>query len=153
MQITEKKYLELTRELHSVKLELEASLVEQERAAAAGDLSENEEYATSRANSERLNNRKHELEGLLSDAEIVPIDSSPKITIGSTLDVTRVTKDGTSLGETRRFVLESSGDTILSKTLGVESPLGREILNGTAGIYFVHSNGGIYYKVDKVLTV
>lgn len=153
MQITEKKFMELTRELHTVKNALEESLVEQAAAAAAGDLRENEEYETSRANSERLSNRKRELENLLSDADVVQNDNTPRISLGSTVDVTKVNADGTPLSETRRFVLESEGDTVLKRTLGVESPLGKEILNGTNGIYFVHNNGGIYYHVAKVLTV
>lgn len=152
MKLTEKKYTELTRELRVVKDLLEESLAEQEAAAAAGDLRENEEYSTARANSERLNNRKRELEYILSEVEIVPADNSPSIVLGSVIDVTKVTEAGEPLGETRRFTLETEGDTILAGVIGIESPLGREILNGTSGVYFVHSNGGIYYRVDKVLS-
>lgn len=152
MKITEKRYLELTKELRVVQEELTKSLAEQSRAAAFGDLSENEEYSSARANSERLLTRKRDIESELNDAEIVPMDSSPKISLGSTVQVTRVTKDGKPLSDPRQFVLESAGDTILKGILGVNSPLGQEILNGSNGIYFVHNNGGIYYMVEKVLS-
>lgn len=151
MQITESKYIELKKELHAVKQALDASLREQELAASQGDLSENEEYATSRANSERLNNRKHEIENILNEAEVVSNDSSPRISLGSRIRVTRVTKTGEPLAESREFVLDSEGDTILKGVVGVDSPLGKEILNGTDGIYFVHNNGGIYYNVEKIM--
>ena len=153
MKITEKHFLELTRELRTVQDALTKSLEEQSKAASFGDLSENEEYASARANSERLLKRKRDIEYELSDAEIVPMDQSPKISLGSTVKVTKVTKDGTPLAEARQFILESAGDTVLKGILGVNSPLGKEILNGSDGIYFVHTNGGIYYKVEKVLSV
>lgn len=150
MQLTEKKYKSLKAELRIVNEQLEIALQETARAAAAGDLSENEEYATSRANSERLLARKHSLEQDLANAEVVVSDSGPRISLGSMIDVTRVDKNGNALGNTRRFTLETSGDTITAKILGVDSPLGKEILNGTDGIYFIHSNGGIHYRVEKV---
>lgn len=153
MKITEKHFLELTRELRTVQDALTKSLEEQSKAASFGDLSENEEYASARANSERLLKRKRDIEYELSDVEIVPMDQSPKISLGSTVKVTKVTKDGTPLAEARQFILESAGDTVLKGILGVNSPLGKEILNGSDGIYFVHTNGGIYYKVEKVLSV
>ena len=43
MKITEKRFLELTREMRTVQDELSRSLEEQSKAAAFGDLSENEE--------------------------------------------------------------------------------------------------------------
>ena len=106
MKITEKRFLELTREMRTVQDELSRSLEEQSKAAAFGDLSENEEYATARANSERLMKRKRDIEYELSDVEIVPMDQSPKISLGSTVRVTKVSKNGESLGETRQFVLQ-----------------------------------------------
>lgn len=151
MKITEKRYLELTKELQGIKASLESSLEDQAKAAAAGDLSENEEYATARANSERLGKKKRELESLLAEAEVTAIDRSPQIVVGSTVDVTVADSKGNPLGESRRFVLEISGNTVLDGILGVDSPLGREVLNGTDGVYFVHSNGGIYYLVKKVI--
>lgn len=151
MKITEKRFLELTKELRDVKEALEESLKDQAAAAAAGDLSENEEYATARANSERLGNKKREIESIIAEAEVVPVDRSPQISLGSTIEVTRVTADGKPLSEPRTFVLETSGDTILKGVIGVESPLGKEILNGSDGIYFVHNNGGVHYLVKKIM--
>ena len=151
MQITERKLVELKKELNAVSTELEQSLIEQGRAADLGDLRENEEYATAIANSARLSNRKLELEKILDEATVVPSDNSPRISIGSVIDVVRLNKDGTDAGEARRFTLETSGDTVIKKIIGVDSPLGREILNGVSGIYTVQNNGGIKYRVTIVL--
>lgn len=153
MQITEKKFIELKKELEVVSAALEDSLAAQGAAAAQGDLSENEEYATTRANSSRLMARKADLMRLIDEAEVVASDNSPRITIGSTVEVTKVDANDNQIGETRCFVVETSGDTIIKKVLGVDSPLGKEIINGTDGIYTVQNNGGIRYRVHKVLRV
>lgn len=147
MEITESRYIELGKELHEVKLALDASLEEQRVAAALGDLRENEEYAIARANTERLLNRKSELEILLADATVVEADNSHVIGLGSKVRVKRVGSNS----EPRVFKLETSGTTILDGVLGTESPLGKIILNGTDGVYTVHSNGGIDYSVEKVI--
>ena len=153
MQVTEKKFIELKKELAVVTNELETALEAVGNAANLGDLSENEEYATARAAASRLQARKAELIKTLDEAEVIASDNSPRISLGSTVEVTKVNSKGEALGETRTFVLETSGDTVLKKVLGVESPLGKEILNGTDGIYTVQNNGGISYRVKKVLDV
>lgn len=151
MQVTEKKFIEAKKELANVTLALEQSLEEQSRAADAGDLSENEEYATARANSSRLMNRKKELERFIEEAVVVSDDNSPRISLGSKIEVTRVDDNDNPIGETRTFTLEAEGDTILKKVIGVDSPLGKEILNGIDGIYSVQNNGGIRYRVKKII--
>ena len=153
MQITEKKFIELKKELATVSAALEQSLAEQGAAASQGDLSENEEYATARANSSRLMSKKAELEKAIEEAEVVATDNSPRISIGSTVDIVKMDANDNPIGEVRRLVLETNGDTVLKHVLGVESPLGKEILNGTNGIYSVQNNGGIRYKVTKVVGV
>ena len=151
MQITEKKFIEAKKELANVSLALEKSLEEQSKAAAQGDLSENEEYATARANSSRLMNRKKELERVIEEAVIVSDDNSPRIALGSKIEVTRVNEKDEPIAETRTFTLEAEGDTILKKVIGVDSPLGKEILNGVDGVYQVQNNGGIRYYVKKIV--
>lgn len=147
MQITERKYIELSKELRTVTVQIDEALKEVRDAAALGDLKENEEYATARSNSERLINRKSEIESILAEAVVVEADKSPIITIGSTIRVSREDRPGVI----RTFVLENSGNTVLDGILGVDSPLGKEILNGTDGNYYVHVNGGIKYHVEKVI--
>lgn len=150
MEITERNLLALKKELNTVCLDLEESLLAQGKAAELGDLSENEEYATARAASARLMNRKSELEKMISEAVVVPNDNSPRISIGSTVDVVRVNRDDEPIGEPRRFTLEAHGDTVLKRIIGAGSPLGKEIMNGVSGIYTVQNSGGIRYRVIKV---
>lgn len=153
MEITIRKYKEYEKALS----ETIDSLVEvqelQKRAAEQGDLSENEEYSTARAEAERLNGERLRLETLLSEAEIVPEDHSSRITLGSTIEFCKVDEKGNPISELRRLVLESSGDSITQGILGVNSSLGKAILNGTNGIYSVHEQGGIRYQVKKVQNV
>lgn len=149
-RMTERRYLELKQLLQKINENLDDAIKEQQRTMAAGDLRENEEYATARARTESLVKQKTDLEEQLANTEIVQEDRSPRIVIGSLIDICKVKSDGTPLGEPRRFTLEESGDTILKKILGVNSSLGKAIINGTDGIYRVAEGGGIYYSVKKV---
>ena len=150
--MTEKRYRLYERELERVKEQLEEALVAQRNAQDLGDLSENEEYATSRKRSEELASRRAELELLIAEANIVPVDRSPRISIGSTLEVCRVDANGKPIEEPRVFTFEEKGDTVLMGVLGVNSSLGKVILNGTSGIYRIPDNGGISYLVKKVIS-
>lgn len=150
--MTEKRFRLMERELEQVKTALEEMLVVQRAAQDLGDLSENEEYATARKNSEELAAKKAELEMALAEANIVPVDRSPRITIGSVVDVCMVDEKDEPVEETRRFTVEAEGDTILMKVLSTRSSLGKAILNGTCGIYRIADNGGLRYKVQKVFT-
>ncbi len=152
VQMTESRYYELKKELAKVSEDLDKALAEQRDAIERfGDARENEEYESARNAAKNLNSRKNELEIMIGEAEIVPEDRSPRIVIGSVVDVTEVTEDGKPLSETRRFTLESTGDTITKKILGVKSPLGKFVLNGTSSIYRIPIGGGIYYSVKKVI--
>ena len=150
-QMTEKKYKELRRQYLKVKSKLEEAMTEQQKAQDAGDLRENEEYATARARTEALTKQKAAIEKLLSEAEIVPEDRSPRITIGSVVDVCKTDASGNPIGQKRRFVVEQTGDTVMKGVLGIKSPLGKVILNGTSGLYKIPDNGGLVYSVKKVL--
>lgn len=150
-KMTEKRFKELRQNLMKLGNNLDDAIKEQQRAMAAGDLRENEEYATARARTESLRKQRSELEEQLASAEVVPENRSPRIVIGSTIDVCKVKSDGTPIGEPRRFTLEESGDTVVKKVLGIHSSLGKLIVNGTDGIYRVAEGGGIYYFVKKVV--
>lgn len=150
MELTLRKYKEYEKSLQEV-LESLAEVQElQKQAAEQGDLSENEEYSTARAEAERLTGERLRLENILAEAEIVPEDHSPRITLGSTIEFYKVDANGNPISEVRRLLLESSGDSITQGILGVNSSLGKAILNGTDGIYSVHENGGTRYHVKKV---
>lgn len=149
--VTKKHYKVMQDELNKLVEALEEVNTLLAQAREAGDLSENEEYATARSKQSTLTTRISALRREINEAEIVEDDNSPIITIGSVVDVTEVSSDGTPLGETRRLTVESSGDTVIRKVLGVNSQLGSTILNGTSGIYRITNRGGIYYKVEKVI--
>lgn len=152
-QMTEKRYRKLKAELVSVKERHAQAMLEQEEAKEFGDLRENSEYETARSKAEQLASRKEQLEEEIMNAKIVEEDRSPRITIGSVVDVCKVDRDGNQLGETRRFTVDSHGDTVLQKILGAESSLGKIIMNGTSGKYQVPDNGGTWYQVTKVVGV
>lgn len=151
MQMTEKQYKEISQKLYAAKQEYEEALFAQRDAAEAGDLSENAEYETARQAVERLSKDIGKMESDLASAEIVLEDSSPRFTIGSIIDVTRLNPDGTPAGEKRRFRYDASGDTVMKQVLGVKSSLGQAIHNGVSGIYTIPNNGGIDYLVEKVI--
>lgn len=151
MEMTERMYKETSERLYAAKTEYNKALEAQRDAASIGDLSENTEYETARQLVERLSKEISKLETNIREAEIVPEDLSPRITIGSVIDVTRLDANGNPVGEPRRFLYDASGDTILKGVLGVKSSLGQAIYNGTDGVYTIPDNGGIDYVVRKVL--
>jgi hypothetical protein len=70
--------------------------------------------------------------------------------IGDYINVQKVSDRGEPVGDIRTLRIASQGDTIHKETLGVESPLGKLILNGTDGIYTVQAPGGVVkYNVKK----
>lgn len=149
--VTKKHYKAMQEELTKLLEALDEVNGLLAEAREAGDLSENEEYATARSKQGTLTTRISALRREINEANIVEDDKSPIITIGSVVDVTEVTSNGEPLGETRRFTVESSGDTVIRKILGAGSQLGSTILNGTSGIYRINNAGGIYYKVEKII--
>lgn len=150
MELTMNKYLELEEQLDAQRQHLKQVQVQLDEAVSKGDLRENEEYAAARSEFEFTQNKISELEIKISEAEIVQYDNGPLIRIGSRVRVTRVTKDDEPLDESRQFEVAAEGDTITKGILGISSPLGREILNGSSGVYFVHSNDGTYFRVEKL---
>ena len=151
MQITETRYKKMESQLKELRRKFDEAKEANKIAASAGDLSENTEYETSRLEVERLNGQVRDLEDKIRNAEIVAVDRSPRIVIGSVIDVVRVDSSGNPVGQERRFRYDVSGDTILQRVLGVQSSLGKVINNGTSGIYTVPDNGGIQYRVTKCL--
>jgi transcription elongation factor GreA len=150
MKITASALAKYQNELATCEAAYEEAVKMQVSAKEFGDLSENEEYATASAQVRRLSQRIKELKDILNDYEIIPADNSPRITIGSTVEVTRVDANGNKLKDARVFRLDSEGDTILEGVLGIKSPLGSAILNGTDGTFKIANDGGKYYKVRKL---
>lgn len=151
MQMTKTRYRELTERRDALVEEHQHTLRLISEAAGLGDLSENEEYATARAAEARVSNELSALEARLAEAEIVDADTSPRITIGSVIEVCKVNKNHEDIEEPRRFTFESEGDTILQGILGAESSLGKAIFNGNSGFYDIPDNGGLTYRVKKII--
>ena len=151
MKMTEKQHKKKCALLKEKKTDLEETLKLQQIAAEEGDLKENEEYHTARTKAERLLREISVLESEIADATIVASEHSNRINLGSDVEIWKVDEAGKQISEARRFTLEASGDTITQKILGVNSSLGKAILNGTDGIYVLPDNGGIRYFVRKVI--
>lgn len=150
-EMTELRYNQLKTRLKEVNNELEKVKDAISDAAALGDLSENAEYETARLAASNLQLEKERIESELQGATIVEDTSGKRIVIGSMLSVTKCTKEGEPLGPEMELRLDSKGDIIIAKVLGVRSLLGSQVLNGTDGIYKVPCHGGTYYKVKKIV--
>lgn len=150
-QMTENRYRKLKAELVVVKEKHAAAIEEQEIAKGFGDLSENAEYETARRAAEAYAQKKMDLEQMIAEAEIIEEDRSPRIVIGSVVEICKVDDNDKPIGNPRVFTVEAKGDTVLMGVLGVNSSLGKKILNGTSGIYRIPDNGGLRYSVRKVI--
>ena len=151
MELTLQEVREKEIALKQVTEELEEALQQQQEAKALGDFSENEELASATKKVRELNNRKAELADQLSDYTLIKPNKSARIGIGDTVSIFKVDGNNNMISEPRLMRIASEGDPIIKMTLGIESPLGKAILNGTDGIYTVTTLGGaIRYDVKKV---
>lgn len=151
MIISEYKRREYEQILKENKIALEKLQDEQRAAAAFGDLSENEEYHAVTASIHQLINKNAEIENILAESEVEEDDNSPNLVVGSFIEVTNVTDNR----EPRIFRLDVGGDTLnenpMRRVLGIDSPLGKLILNGVSGTYNLASRvGNIEYKIVKL---
>lgn len=138
-----KKTISLTKE---GKAELEKELAEliaerpgiTERIATArsfGDLSENEEYSSARAEQKTVENRILEIEDILKSAKVIRNVSHDKVVMGATVTV--------SLGgkkSTYSLVSPVEADPLNGK-ISNESPIGKALLGKSAGDEFSMPNG------------
>lgn len=149
-KMTERSYKRLVDELAEVTEDLNEAIKARAAAREFGDLSENAEYQSASTTVIELTAHKAELENKFNEAEIAEIDYGPRISIGSVVEVCKVGASGKPISEVRRFEVDSSGDTVTQHILGINSPLGSAILNGTNGIYKIANGGGTSYLVKKV---
>lgn len=150
MELTLQEVREKEQALKQVTEELEEALQQQQEAKALGDFSENEELASATKKVRELNNRKAELADQLSDYTLIKPNKSARISIGDTISIFKVDENGNMISEPRLMRIASQGDSVIKMTLGVKSPLGQAVLNGTDGIYTVITSGGaIRYDVRK----
>ena len=138
-----KKTISLTKE---GKAELEAELADlvaqrpaiAERIATArsfGDLSENEEYSSARAEQKTVENRILEIEDILKSAKVIRNVSHDKVTMGATVTVKLSGKD-----TTYSIVSPVEADPLSGK-ISDQSPIGKALFGKSAGEDFVLPNG------------
>lgn len=160
MLMTIEKKSDYEKQLANAREKKLEALQAAEAARGLADLSENAEYSSAIDNVKRYNKEILELEEILNEAKIVSEDSSPNIIVGSKIRVEHLDKETKQVipminekGESvpyRTFVLEEKGDSIHKGSIGIDSPLGKVILNGLSGEYLVAVQNGILYRVTKM---
>lgn len=149
-EFTQREVEEKQQELLAIEEQLAETLKQQRIAREFGDLSENTEYEVATKEAKNLQKRRERLLEELDNYKIVDPDSYPQITIGCVISIVRLGQNDEPVTEPRVLRLASNGNSVQKNTLGVNSPLGQAILNGTDGIYTVQTvNGGVRYYVKK----
>lgn len=120
-------------------------------ARAHGDLKENAEYHAAREQQSFTEGRIMEIEGKLSNAQVIDIKSIPKtgrVIFGTTIDLINVDSGETV---TYRIVGEDEAD-IKGNMISVVSPIARALVGKEEGdIVIVKAPGGdIEYEIDQV---
>lgn len=150
-EITLREQQELEQEVADISVRLEEILEQQRVAREFGDLSENTEYEVATKEAKKLQKDREKILEKLSNCVIVEPDGIIQITIGCTVGITRLDTEGNSISEERQLRLASKGNSVQKGTLGVNSPLGRAIMNGTDGEYTIQTvSGGVRYYVRKI---
>lgn len=120
-------------------------------ARAHGDLRENAEYHAAREQQSFAEGRIQEIEGKLSNAQIIDITQIPqgdKVIFGSTVDIINLDTDETV---TYRIVGDDESDVKLNK-ISYQSPIARALIGKEVGdIVVVKTPGGdVEYEIDDV---
>lgn len=91
-----------------------------------GDLSENAEYQSARADQERNDNRIAEIENILNNVDIIKKTSSGKVQLGSVVTLTN--------GTTKEFQVVGTVEADpLNGKISDESPIGKALLGKKVG--------------------
>lgn len=150
-QMTAKELQHKRDRLAIAQQDLDKTLADMKAARDQGDLSENSEYDAARDRYRDLHNEIVQLSNEIENSEIVHDDKSPIIRIGSTIKVVQLNEAGESIGSEKLLTVAQHGDTIIRKTLGATSPLGKVVLGKSSGIFEIVCNGKRKFKVEKVL--
>lgn len=150
IELTQQEVDEKQQELEKIEEQLSETLKQQRIAKEFGDLSENTEYEVATKEAKNLQRKREELLDQLENYVIIEPDNYPQITIGCTVAITRLDSNNNKIGVERVLRLASEGNSTEKQTLGINSPLGKAILNGTDGIYTIQTViGGVKYYVRK----
>jgi transcription elongation factor GreA len=120
-------------------------------ARAHGDLKENAEYHAAREQQSFTEGRIMEIEGKLSNAQVIDITAIPrtgKVIFGATIDLINLATDETVR---YRIVGEDEAD-VKSNMISVGSPIARALIGKEEGdVVIVRAPGGdIEYEIDHV---
>ncbi len=116
-----------------------------------GDLKENAEYSAAREQQSFCEGRIQEIEGKLSNAQIIDVTKIPhtgKVIFGTTVTILNVETDQTV---TYQIVGDDEADVKANK-ISVNSPIARALVGKEEGdVVVVKAPGGeIEYEIDKV---
>lgn len=118
---------ELKTELESL-IAKRANLAEAIRSARElGDLSENAEYQSARADQEKSETRVSEIENILANVEVIKKPTGSKVQLGSTVKLS-------ASGKTKEFQVVGTVEADpLSGKISDESPIGQALLGKVEG--------------------
>ena len=135
VNLTKEGKLALQQELAELIAERPAITERIATARAFGDLSENEEYSSARAEQKRAETRIQEIEELLKNAKTIRAASKDKVAIGTTVTIKLA-------GKTNNYTIVGpiEADPLNGK-ISDASPLGRAILGLKSGENFTMPNG------------
>lgn len=135
VNLTKEGKLALEQELAELIAERPAITERIATARAFGDLSENEEYSSARAEQKRAETRIQEIQEILKNAKTIRATSKDRASIGATvtIELANKTHDYTIVGPVE-------ADPLNGKISDV-SPLGRAIIGLKSGETFTMPNG------------
>jgi len=112
-----------------------------------GDLSENAEYQSARADQERIEGRLDEIEHILANSELITASKSKQVCLGSTVTL----KDGGGKDMIVQVVGTIEADPMAQK-ISDESPIGQALLGKKEGdkVEISRPSGPVKYTVHSI---
>lgn len=135
VSITEDGKAELQKELETLISERPSLAERIATAREFGDLSENEEYSSARAEQRQVENRILEIEEILKYAKIISNAGQDKVVIGSKITIDLLGKE-----QVYSLVGPVEADPINGK-ISDQSPIGKALLGKKVGDEFTLPNG------------
>ena len=143
ISLTKTGKAELEQELADLKKQRPAVIERIKTARAFGDLSENEEYSSARAEQKQLENRILELEDLLKSAKVIRNIKRDKVTLGASVTIMLGKK------ETTYSIVGPVETDPKNGKISDQSPIGQALMNKSVGDEFQLPNG----NKGKILSI
>lgn len=135
INLTKEGKEELERELAELKAKKPEIIERVQTARAFGDLSENEEYSSARAEQKHVEGRILEIEDILKSAKIIRNIARDKVAVGATVKISLAGKK-----VTYSIVGPVEADPLNGKVSN-ESPIGKALMGRKVGDDFELPNG------------